>query len=66
MSDMTPGYVTARIEAINYGDPEEGHGQQDDLYLDVLRAIADGVDDPAGVAREALKAERPDFVKWYA
>lgn len=36
-------------------DFEGAHGSEDSMYLYALRMIAQGVQDPAEVAREALK-----------
>lgn len=43
------------------------HVWQDGLYIATLRAIANGVDDPAAWAAEVLKvAEKDDdFTRWY-
>jgi hypothetical protein len=48
------------------GDPECAHGVEDDIYRDALRAIAQGTDDAAAIAREALKAADVRFPRWYA
>ena len=47
-------------------DWEEMHIEEDDMYEDVLRAIAD--DDPHSklLAREALKSKNVKFARWYA
>jgi hypothetical protein len=37
------------------------HSWIDELYGQVLRAIADGAGDPAGLASEALKVEEIEF-----
>jgi hypothetical protein len=46
-------------------DPEVAHGQEDRLFADVLRAVAEGTAGP-DEAREALKAEEIRFPRWYA
>lgn len=47
-------------------DPEEAHMLEDALYVEVLHAIANGAENAAELAREALKAEEVDFPRWYA
>jgi hypothetical protein len=41
------------------------HSWIDDLYLDVLRGIAEGAADPQALAVEALKAEDIDFPRHF-
>lgn len=55
----------ARIEA-NRDDDETAHSQEDDLYTDVLRAIADGAPNASELAREALRTVDIDFARWCA
>ena len=56
----------AQIEAIGYADPEVGHSKEDQLWEDVLQAIADG---PKGAAKElayaALGTRELYFPRWY-
>ncbi len=47
-------------------DPESAHSEQDRLYLAVLKTIAEGVENPAELAREAIKAEKINFPRWMA
>lgn len=48
-------------------DSERLHAAEDVLYVAVLKSIADGTaDDPAAMAREALKVNDMDFARWYA
>lgn len=47
-------------------DVEVQHGAVDNLYADVLRAIANGEEWPAELARTALSAEEIVKVRWYA
>lgn len=66
---MTPEAIQARLKIIEQhaNDPEAAHGFEDDLYIDVLRAIATGkCKDPQACAKEALKAIDIDFTRWYA
>jgi len=58
----------ARIEHES-GDPESAHGAQDDLFREVLAAIASGdIDLPTcrAIANEALKVDEIKFSRWYA
>jgi hypothetical protein len=55
----------ARIEAIRHDD-EVAHSMEDDLYADVLRAIANGAENAAELAREALRTGDIDFARWTA
>ena len=48
------------------GDYEEMHIEEDDMYEDVLRAIADGDPHSKLLAREALKSKNVKFARWYA
>lgn len=55
----------AKIEAST--DDEFQHREEDRLFVDVLRAIAEGeVDFPEKTAMEALKVLSIDFERWYA
>ncbi len=47
-------------------DYEEMHIEEDDMYEDVLRAIADGDPHSKLLAREALKSKNVEFARWYA
>ena len=47
-------------------DYEEMHFEEDDMYEDVLRAIADGDPHSKLLAREALKSKNVKFARWYA
>jgi hypothetical protein len=48
-------------------DPEAGHGEDDDIYRDVLEAVALGDPDAAELAQmaHAFYTDR-EFVRWYA
>lgn len=46
-------------------DDEEAHIRQDDLYLDVLTAIASGAENAKQLAAEAIKAEDIEFDRWH-
>jgi len=51
----------------NQGDVETAHGMEDYLWQEVLQTIADGTaEDPAALARAALKTTELDFDRWYA
>lgn len=45
---------------------ESAHCAEDELYADVLRAIADGAPDAGKLARAALKTKDLNFSRWYA
>lgn len=66
---MTPEQVREQVDHIRsnaHSDPEARHCEQDTVYIDVLRAIADGADNPRDLAKEAVKIDDIDFVRWYA
>lgn len=61
--------VIRRIESIKSKstyDPEVAHGKEDDLYLDVLVAIAEGAPNAKELAAEAIKTQGIDFPRWCA
>jgi hypothetical protein len=52
---------------IDYGDDEAAHSKRDDLYLEVLRAIADNkVQNPQALAELAITIEDNEFASWCA
>jgi hypothetical protein len=55
----------AEIKEISH-DGEAAHSKEDDLYFDVLTAIAEGHPDAQELAREALKADEIPYHKWFA
>lgn len=65
---VTPDDVRFRVAEIAAmaDDPEAAHGFEDSLWSEVLRAIAKGADDPAGLARAALETLELDFPRWRA
>jgi hypothetical protein len=66
---MTLDDVRRRLDEIRArrNDPEVAHMLQDELYRDVLAAIAIGIcEDPKALADEACKAMLIPFVRWYA
>ncbi|GAA0972808.1 hypothetical protein Q7689_00470 [Nocardiopsis tropica] len=65
---MTPQDVASRVNYVNNlrGDDEVAHSEEDDLYADVLQAIADGADSPAALARVALGTKSINFNRWCA
>ena len=70
---MTLDEVKAVVERIRDGNPgpdfldhEDLHALEDQLHGDVIRAIADGAEDAAALAREALKTTELKFSRWYA
>jgi hemerythrin-like domain-containing protein len=66
--EMKVQEVIDRVKAIQAkaDDPEVAHSKEDALYLDVLRAIANGAKNSKELAKEALKTESIDFSRWYA
>ena len=72
---MTVSEIQQRVEKIRdaAGDSEVAHGLEDDLHVDVLKAIADQdphqpwvMNDIRQLATEALKTREIDFSRWYA
>lgn len=65
---MTIDEVRQRVESIKNddGDDEAQHAAEDDLHVSVLRAIADGAENAAELAAEALKTCDIDFCRWCA
>ncbi|PJI12380.1 hypothetical protein CTV96_09540 [Bacillus altitudinis] len=63
---MTIDDVQERIEVIRQIalDDEVAHGMEDELYIDVLEAIANGADNPEKLASEALKTKDIEFYRW--
>lgn len=62
-------YVTKRVEeilALYERDPEGAHGSEDAMTYRVLRAIADGHDNPQGLAEALMPLLRADRTRWYA
>ncbi len=47
-------------------DSQTAHRKLDALYVDVLRAIADGSDDAQFLAAKVLEGENIEFSRWYA
>jgi hypothetical protein len=60
---MTKNEVKQRVKDIkdNADDYESAHSMEDDLYQDVLNAIAEGAEDAVGLAKEALKTTKINF-----
>jgi hypothetical protein len=65
---MTPNDVRLRLKQIaNFGgDHEAAHAAEDDLYRDVLRAIADGLPQGKRMAQMALETQDMKFERWCA
>lgn len=57
--------VEARVEAISKmrADYEVAHSAENDLHQSVLSAIANGAENPAGLAAAALKTLEIDFYR---
>jgi hypothetical protein len=66
---LTPEIIGDRIEAIRVvaGDSEVAHGMADDLWRDVLEALADRrCEDVTCCAFVALKVDELGFERWCA
>lgn len=65
---LTAEDIARRLAEIHAAqdDDEAAHGKTDDLYRDVLAAIAAGATDPELLASAALRAETLDFGRWCA
>lgn len=50
----------------DWADYEDMHIEEDDMYEDVLRAIAEGDPHSKLLAREALKSKNVKFARWYS
>ena len=68
VKDVNWQEVAARVEAIAgmVGDDEVAHSAEDELWHDVLMAIANGDDEPQKLAAEALHTRDFDFHRWCA
>lgn len=60
--------IEAKIESIKKArkDLEHAHLLEDELWHDVLKAIADGADNPQELAAKCLETEAIKFERWYA
>lgn len=68
MKEMTVGDIEQRVAAIRAAadDPARAHPLEDQLYVDVLAAVANGLcNDPARAARTALITRSIDLARWY-
>jgi len=63
---MTKNEVKKRVKDIkdSADDYESAHSMEDDLYQDVLNAIAEGAEDAAVLAKEALKTTKINFPRY--
>lgn len=53
----------AEIERVAHYDCELAHSLEDELFVDVLRDIANGHPDSFGLARKALESTQIDFAR---
>lgn len=53
-----------RVEGGTEGDPE-CHIEEDAIAEEALRLISEGCEEPAEVARQALRTGDLDFSRWY-
>lgn len=59
--------VRERVASIaRMQDNEGAHIREDRLYVDVLTAIANGVNNPTELSKAALEAKELSFTRWYA
>lgn len=60
--------VIQRVEAVRMaaGDEEAAHLREDELWADVLVAIANGADDAMSLAQAALRTKAMAFQRWCA
>jgi len=66
---MTVEYIRDQVRKIenSAGDYEAAHGLEDELFEDVLTAIAERTcDDPVACAREAVKTTEIEFARYCA
>ena len=66
---MDAKYISEKIKAIESigdSDPEVSHSLEDNLYKEVLEAIANGAENPSELAKEVLKVSEINFARWYA
>jgi len=65
---MTIDEIRKRVAGIEEEawDAEVAHSNEDDLYIDVLRFIAEGDTEVAPLAREALRVREITFPRWCA
>ena len=67
--NMDAKYISEKlklIENIGDSDPEVSHSLEDNLYKEVLEAIAKGPENPSELAKEVLKVSELNFTRWYA
>ena len=65
---MTVDDVQARVARIDATADlvESAHKEEDRLYYDVLKAIAEGASNPAGLARAALATHDLGLERYYS
>jgi hypothetical protein len=64
---MHPAEVRDRVEKIREQSDYDhiAHRLEDELYMDVLEAIAGGAEEPAALADAALATAQMQFSRWY-
>lgn len=55
----------AKIAEVASKKDGEAHGLEDDLFLDVLKAIAKGAKNPAELAAAAIKSADLEINRWF-
>jgi hypothetical protein len=67
---MTPDEARQRLQEIqeiaDRGDDEMAHAGEDQLYIDVLRAIVQDKAHAQELAKVALEAKEIEFFRWHA
>jgi len=68
---MTVDDVKERLkyftEHTGWWDDEEAHGTEDEIHLDVLKAIAGGTaENPQEMAKLAISTDEYEFARWCA
>ena len=65
---MTVQEIHGRVESIraHADDNERAHADEDDLWRDVLRAIAAGHPEPQQLAEAAVKSTEIEFTRWHS
>ncbi len=67
LDDIRLRLASLQLEAFKSRPDHEGlHSDEDQIWADVLEAIADGRVEPVEAARLALETREMDFCRWYA
>jgi hypothetical protein len=64
---MTLDEIRTRVSQLSSFDSEVAHSSEDALYVDVLKALADGsLESPQEAARICLQSQELPFDRWCA